>query len=1105
MTDFSPGGLGPHPGADGVDRHVAMDALLRGDMPRPPPAPGSSSALRPPPAPARSLSKPFGDADLPWTMVHLLGAHVSDPENPTSLCAIQGAGAEDATPELEDISRDQRMLLQIRPDKECLLGFAVPDDWTPSSASSTGSRTHPPGTCTLAPTELEKLELRIRLPLYLAAGFSRNIWRQELGPRRRYLLQVQVATEETRASMQAMCMSMYEPLPVCNFVGAWLFDLQSNESLIDLLVQLQQTGCVMRHLERRYTVGDVIGIGASSSVLLAEDTFTGEPAAVKVCMQKQFSEDIALLREATILRWARHESMLQFHGIFEAMDVYPEGRAWAIVTEFIGGGELFDEVRRGGPLAEPRTRLVTHQLFSAIDFLHKRGIVHRDIKTENVILVSQRGSLIKLVDFGLATPEWDEEAMKMRCGSPGYIAPEVLRGEKYGCKIDCFAIGVLVYILITGYGPFCGNTVDEMLLGNMRCHPNLSVLDRTKPAAKELVKRLLVPQPDIRPGAEECLQMAWLANAKDEANVVVPPPPCDALGPPSTPNGLHDGRQEVRRMFSSSLIYSDIVYRQLEFSQESRDAPMSPNGNRLQQWSSMVTMHGDVGAPNQSHIPGADIGPAVPEPPPPPAPPPGPVPPVASSHHRTASWRSGDTSMSRDTGDDSEEDLGGGAVPMGEPDRQTLGETSCVDESRQTAFSSDESEAEPDRYGESNVFDAMEQGNRAGQRETETSFARYTGNSTVVSSFGVGGPDQACSGSSFSGFGDSLYGGSNVNNGQALRNWGWNNSDELDDSRDRSGSANGAAAMLHSREEPVRIPLQRRQPAGGALSRRILGFQPSKPESSRFEPHTSLHARPPLSGSTKRPVTVGQRPELPEPRDSFRNSFFRESFEDDGARPSGASSATAAPQHPLTGSRQPTPLASSVASSMQGGLAGVFSAEERQSQFSSPAVLAIEASFRQGSITGWGRSKNCFSGERSERFSSDTFRNSMVSMTSNQVHETERVSDFFMIRDPQDQQEERNSYYFTSSRAQAEMCGDVDSEDGEGEVMSPTSPPPNEFLREVLASYQKTTPRPECLSDSSFQSMPGFAWSTSHPALPPRPCGVLQSRLAEMEQAQELS
>jgi serine/threonine protein kinase len=151
------------------------------------------------------------------------------------------------------------------------------------------------------------------------------------------------------------------------------------------------------------------------------------------------------------------------------------------------------------------------QLLSALSFLHQRRIVHRDLKTENVILADVYGDRVKLVDFGLAAYETDEKEMQRRCGSPGYVAPEVLQNRQYGCPADCFSMGVLLYILVSGLAPFSGKDVPTVLRRTVKCQVTYKENDFS-PNASACLRKLLTSSPDTRMTAKEAGAHEWFAT-----------------------------------------------------------------------------------------------------------------------------------------------------------------------------------------------------------------------------------------------------------------------------------------------------------------------------------------------------------------------------------------------------------------------------------------------------------------------------------------------------------------------------------------------------------------------------------------------------------------
>jgi|Transcript_73937 serine/threonine protein kinase len=392
-------------------------------------------------------------------------------------------------------SQGPRILITIEAEAECLVGYRSPS--LPDKRLG-ASNDVPDFRCNAG-----KMEVAIRLPLQFAA--ARTIGREFVQDRNVLALilpELDVVPTALRPDSQ--------PLIPKSADGVWMLDCDTADELQKLADVLQRAGCAMQGFEDRYELGELLGVGSFSKVLWAEDRRTGLPVAAKIVPKGGVAKDKLLMKEVCVLRQASHPSVLEFRGFFEAVDPEEQSGVWVIVTEFVGGGELFERVRQHGRFEEDRAAYIAYQLLSALKILHERRIVHRDIKTENVILVENTMDEIKLVDFGLATPESDREAMSVRCGSPGYIAPEVLRNEKYGCKVDCFSVGVLLHILLVGRGPFRGKSTEEMLARNLKCKVSPRPLSHVSSPAKELLLSLLDPDPENRPTAAEALEHPWL-------------------------------------------------------------------------------------------------------------------------------------------------------------------------------------------------------------------------------------------------------------------------------------------------------------------------------------------------------------------------------------------------------------------------------------------------------------------------------------------------------------------------------------------------------------------------------------------------------------------
>mmetsp|Transcript_66864 Transcript_66864/g.116298 ORF Transcript_66864/g.116298 Transcript_66864/m.116298 type:complete len:759 (+) Transcript_66864:76-2352(+) len=491
---------------------------------------------------------PSQTTQVPPSLVHLSGANFS--QNSLHPIAVSDEESTELSEDLLTGSNSLPLLVHVRHQSECFCGYSMPTH-TRNVIFATGEDDE---SCGIeCDDEALSESMRIRLPLLLAR-VRKLTHAATFG---RHMLAISIQPEKAlRSGLHFMHKNHARPMP-SNVTGTWVFECESEEAREDLFCQLQLAGCLMEGLQERYSILQLLGAGSTSQVFLAEDLKSGEPVAVKMVGQQNCgnSHDGSSLREALLLHWLQHPALLHFHGLYQTVDAQSQKRQLAIVVEFVGGGELFEEVRSQGPMAEAQAHIVMLQLFSVLHFLHQRGIAHRDIKTENVIRVGGDNGAIKLVDFGLAASEMDPASMTARCGSPGYIAPEVLRGERYGCKVDCFSVGVLMYILLVGRCPFRGTTISQLLAKNLRCRISQRHLTHVSAEAKDLLTKLLTAFPSERHSADQALAHPWCSSGGRHMGDELRPPPT----PPSEP---------MRRVFSEQLNFSDIFSGGLRFSDD---------------------------------------------------------------------------------------------------------------------------------------------------------------------------------------------------------------------------------------------------------------------------------------------------------------------------------------------------------------------------------------------------------------------------------------------------------------------------------------------------------------------------------------------------------
>ena len=141
--------------------------------------------------------------------------------------------------------------------------------------------------------------------------------------------------------------------------------------------------------------------------------------------------------------------------IVELREVFDTKKTFYMVMEFMSGGELFERIVSKSKYSEREASDVTKKIASALKFCHDKNVVHRDLKPENLLYTDHTEAAdIKIADFGFAKLIAADKVMATACGTPGYVAPEVLNNEPYTSKVDTWSLGVIIYILLCGFPPF---------------------------------------------------------------------------------------------------------------------------------------------------------------------------------------------------------------------------------------------------------------------------------------------------------------------------------------------------------------------------------------------------------------------------------------------------------------------------------------------------------------------------------------------------------------------------------------------------------------------------------------------------------------------------
>mmetsp|Transcript_12780 Transcript_12780/g.51024 ORF Transcript_12780/g.51024 Transcript_12780/m.51024 type:complete len:418 (-) Transcript_12780:62-1315(-) len=277
---------------------------------------------------------------------------------------------------------------------------------------------------------------------------------------------------------------------------------------------------VITVFEDKYTVGDELGRGAFSVVKLVTSKRSGRQYAVKVIDKKDVGQDMARLRtEIEILTRVKHPNIINLKEIME------DDHTLFIITELVTGGELFDKIVELGAYTEADAALLVGRMVRAIDYLHGMGIVHRDLKPENLLLKNPDDiSEVKLADFGLSkivTPGANAAMMQTACGTPGYVAPEVLTADGYDKEVDLWSIGVITYILLCGFPPFYNEHLPMLFEQIMKADYDYPAdyWEDISDTAKNFIDRLLVVDPARRMTTKQALEHPWLLGQAPDKKI----------------------------------------------------------------------------------------------------------------------------------------------------------------------------------------------------------------------------------------------------------------------------------------------------------------------------------------------------------------------------------------------------------------------------------------------------------------------------------------------------------------------------------------------------------------------------------------------------------
>ena len=290
-----------------------------------------------------------------------------------------------------------------------------------------------------------------------------------------------------------------------------------------------------------YRLSKLIGTGKFGEVRICYHRVSGQKRAVKIIRKDLLTsahQKNTLDNEINVLKQLDHPNIVRINEFFEDL------RRLYIVMEYCKGGELFSEIMKRGKVTENHSASIMKQIFLTLEYLHNKGIVHRDIKSENILLEDKHDILnIKIIDFGSAIINKTRLKIRGSAGTTYYMSPEILTGN-YSFLCDMWSAGVILYILLAGFPPFDGKNHLQIAenIKNYAYDLTVEPWSNISTSAKNLIKKLLCPENE-RISAKEALEDEWIQKS---------------LSPLIDGNKIHQVLQNLRKFRATSILRDAI-------------------------------------------------------------------------------------------------------------------------------------------------------------------------------------------------------------------------------------------------------------------------------------------------------------------------------------------------------------------------------------------------------------------------------------------------------------------------------------------------------------------------------------------------------------------
>jgi Ca2+-binding EF-hand superfamily protein len=265
------------------------------------------------------------------------------------------------------------------------------------------------------------------------------------------------------------------------------------------------------NFEDVYEIGEEIGSGKFGIVKIGTHKHTGTKVAIKTFIKANLdSIELELIKsEMDQMKIFRHPNIVRLLDHFENVDYI------FIVMEYLSGGDLLTIIKNNGIFSEARAANIIHKVALGVNYLNSLGIIHRDLKLENIMFIdNSQDSNVKIIDFGLTKTMAPGEKAYDKLGTLYYIAPEVIKVKPYDKQVDIWSIGVILYVMLSGNFPFCSaSDSDQVIIRNtLNNQADFKNFDNVSKGAIRLIDQCLDKDPESRITCEDLLKSDWIRN-----------------------------------------------------------------------------------------------------------------------------------------------------------------------------------------------------------------------------------------------------------------------------------------------------------------------------------------------------------------------------------------------------------------------------------------------------------------------------------------------------------------------------------------------------------------------------------------------------------------